>query len=138
MNLASAGFSTCFVAVSEDDHPRYIQWLIRPQENELLQQAFHGLFPQLAPDECLLEGAYTPESFRGQRIMPAAMAQIAELAAERGACRVVTFVGEKNIPSLKGCHRAGFAPYLRRHADWRLGKCRIILEPLPHGTPFSF
>ena len=44
--------------------------------------------------------------------MASAMAQIAARAADGGVRWVVTFVDEANTPSLKGCERAGFAPYL--------------------------
>jgi len=46
------------------------------------------------------------------RIMPAAMARIAEHGRDVGARHVMTFVGTDNIPSLKGCKRSGFAPTL--------------------------
>lgn len=138
LHLLDAGFSSCFVATTADGQVCYIQWLISPRENALLQESFDGLFPRLASNEMLLEGAYTPVAFRGQRIMPAAMALIAEKAAELGADRALTFVGEDNVPSLKGCKRAGFAPSLRREAIHRLGYRRMVFSPLPAGTPYGF
>ena len=36
-----------------------------------------------------------------------------------GARWAITFVDEGNTPSLKGCERAGFAPYLRRVEMYR-------------------
>lgn len=138
LHLLDAGFSSCFVATTADGQACYIQWLISPGENSLLQKSFNGLFPPLASNEMLLEGAYTPVAFRGQRIMPAAMALIAEKAAELGAERALTFVGEDNIPSLKGCKRAGFAPCLQREAIHRLGYRRMVFTPLPPGTPYAF
>lgn len=138
LRLLDAGFSSCFVATTADDQACYIQWLFSPDENELLLKFFEGLMPQLAGNETLLEGAYTPVAFRGQRIMPAAMALIAEKAAERGAERALTFVGEDNTPSLKGCKRAGFSPSLRREAIHRLGHRRMVFSPLPAGTPYAF
>lgn len=136
LQMATAGFASCFVAVTDDDQPCYMQWMITPQENDLLRRSLHGLFPPLAPDETLLEGAYTPEAFRGKRIMPAAMALLAEQAGEMGARWVVTYVGEANVASLKGCKRAGFAPYRRKRALWRLGRCRTTVHPLPAGASF--
>lgn len=138
LHLLDAGFTSCFVATTVDDQACYIQWLIPPAENDLLRASFNGLFPPLADTEVLLEGAYTPVAFRGQRIMPAAMALIAEKAAGFGANRVLTFVGEDNIPSLKGCKRAGFSPSLRREAIQRLGHRRMVFTPLPAGTPYAF
>ena len=69
-------------------------------------------FPNLEPDEALLENAFTPVAYRGHGIMSAAMALIAERAADIGARNVLTFVGDDNIGSLKGCQRAGFHPHL--------------------------
>jgi RimJ/RimL family protein N-acetyltransferase len=59
-----------------------------------------------------LENAFTPADYRGKGIMSAAMSRIAEQAEQYGARYVVTFVGDDNIASLKGCQRAGFAPHL--------------------------
>jgi RimJ/RimL family protein N-acetyltransferase len=115
-----------------------MQWLIGPEQNELLQSYFKGIFPPLQHDEALLEGAFTPEEFRGRRIMPAAMAQIAGRAAEIGAQRVLTFVTHDNVPSLKGCRRSGFAPCLTRNDRWRHFHHHISFSALPAGTLLPF
>ena len=70
----------------------------------------------------------TPQAYRGRHIMPAAMARIAEKATALGARRVITFVADDNVPSLKGCARAGFAPVSARHLRRRL--FRTIVEPM--------
>lgn len=136
--MIRAGFARCFVAATADDVPCYMQFLIGADENDLLRTHFRGLYPVLAPDEALLEGAFTPESFRGQRIMPSAMAQIAAKAAESGVRWVMTYVGDDNIPSLKGCKRAGFVPFQEREERWRLFRRNISFTALPSGTPYSF
>ena len=87
-------------------------------DNDFIR-GLHG-FPQLAANEALLEGAYTPASHRGLGIMPAAMSLIAEKAETIGARYVITFVAQNNVPSLKGCQRCGFAPDLL-HRQVRLG-----------------
>src|SRR2546422_11047011 len=68
--------------------------------------------------------------FRSQGIMSSAMAQIAERAREFGARWVVTFVDEVNVASLKGCERAGFAPYVRRTERYRLFRRMVTFVPL--------
>jgi hypothetical protein len=128
-HLLDANFGTCFVAVTEDDKPCYMQWLFTSQDNEKIRSYFSGLFPELARDEALLEGAFTPEAFRGKRIMQTAMAHIAEKGAGLGARFVITFVGFDNIASLKGCARAGFFPYVRRSQIWRFFRCRTVFGP---------
>jgi RimJ/RimL family protein N-acetyltransferase len=113
LSFLRSGISRCFVAVDErNGEPCYFQWLIGPEENARLEplKQFH----RLAPDEALLENAYTPVHYRSKGIMPAAMARIAEFARESGLRYVTTFVGVENTPSLKGCMKAGFHPCLVR------------------------
>jgi hypothetical protein len=117
--LAAEGVGQPFVAVTESGEPCYVQWLLSPADNDRLRAYFKGIFPRLAPDEALLEGAYTPAQYRGLGIMPAAMARIAEHGVAIGARWVVTFVSDDNIPSLKGCDRAGFSPFVRRVERWK-------------------
>ena len=108
----------------------YMQWLIPPAENARVRAFFGNLYPWLRPDEALLEGAYTPEEYRGQGIMAGAMAQIAERGPVLGARWVITFVDEGNAASLKGCERAGFTPYVRRREAFRLFVRRVAFTPL--------
>jgi len=129
--LLRSGIQTCHVAVEPDGTACYMQWLILSNQNNQVRAFFGNLYPRLAPDEALLEGAYTPEAYRGQGIMAAAMAQIAERAGQFGARWVVTFVDESNVASLKGCARAGFVPFLRRHEAFRLFRRRVSFTPLP-------
>ena len=107
---------TCFVAIDlRHDIPCFIQWLMGPEQNDEIQRFFKGRFPSLQRDEAILENAYTPSSYRGNGIMPAAMAMIADRAVEMGCRYVNTFVDCKNTASLKGCSKAGFIPYITRH-----------------------
>lgn len=132
------GIGQCWVAATEDDEPCYMQWLLPGSENAHIERYFHGGFPRLAADEAMLEYAFTPEAHQGKGIMPAAMARIAEKAADFGAQRVITFVDRENVPALKGCQRSGFRPYLVRHDRWRLLRRRVTFQPLPEGSRYPF
>jgi GNAT superfamily N-acetyltransferase len=129
---------TCYAAADAQNHVCYVQWLFLPKDNPFIASHFRGLFPQLGLDYALLEGALTFREFRGLGVMQAAMAQIAEKAAEHGARYVITFVTHDNIPSLKGCKRAGFYPYCERIERRRMLRASISFRPLPAGTPYSF
>ena len=125
-----------FVAIDERSQtPCYVQWLLSSQDNDFIRKL--GGFPALEPHEALLENAYTPPKYRGLGIMSAAMALIAEHAAEFGARHVLTFVEEHNIASLKGCQRAGFYPQMLHHRTrFVFGLiCRDRFEKLPDGDP---
>lgn len=137
-SLLASGIPHAYVAVTEDGQPCYMQWLMTSADNDRIQALFNGSFPRLAEDEALLECAYTPPQFRGLRIMPAAMARIAERASELGARRVLTFVVPENIPSLKGCQRSGFVPHLQKNDCWKIFRRLITFDRLPEGTPYPF
>lgn len=128
--LLNAGIPTGYLATTIDDSPCYMQWLIPSSENIRIQQFFRGIFPLLKPDEALMEGAYTLPAFRGQRIMSSAMAQIAEQGLNVGARWAITFVGHGNIASLKGCHQAGFEPYIVRREKYRFFHKTIAFESI--------
>jgi GNAT superfamily N-acetyltransferase len=129
--MTKANLSTCYVAVGDNDEPYYVQWLVGSSDNAKVRALFADRFPALKSDEMLLEGAFTLEAWRGKGIMAAAMSQIAAKAVEHDARWVVTFVINDNIPSLKGCKKAGFEPYLTRQDRWRYFRRRSTFSPLP-------
>jgi len=138
LNFLKSGIRTCYVASTLDEQPCYMQWLITASENEKMQKYFFGLHAPLAPDEALMEDAYTVEAFRGQAIMPYAMARIAEQGKELGVRWVITYVNHKNPAAMKGCKRAGFSPFMLRRESWRFFRRRVSFTLLPEGTPYPF
>ena len=131
--LLQSGLRTCYVAIAPEGKPCYMQWVIPPAENDRVRAFFGNLYPVLTPGEALLEGAYTPDAYRGKGIMGAAMSEVAERAADFGARWVITFVDEHNPASVKGCVRAGFAPYLKRHESFRLFHRRVTFDQIRPG-----
>lgn len=136
--LLDARIGTPWVAITSDGKPCYMQFLFTEHDNAGVRGLWGSFFPVLGAGEALLEGAFTPEAYRGQGIMAHAMARIAESATASGVRRVITFVAADNVASLKGCKKAGFAPYIRRTESWRWGHRRITFELLPKGTPYPF
>lgn len=128
--MVDANIPTCYVAVTKDEKPCYMQWLIGYKNRDAITKHFNGIFPELKESEALLEGAYGNPVFRGLRIMPAAMADIAKKAEALQARWVITFVDIKNIPSLIGCKRAGFEPYVLRKCRWFLFRYTVTFHPL--------
>lgn len=132
-----ADIPTPYVAIDEaTGTPCYMQWLMGADQNRKIQ-ARHWGFPILARNEALLENAYTPPAYRGKHIMAEAMYLIAERARDFGADYAMTFVAGDNIPSLKGCKRAGFNIYLvHERRDFGFGLYdRNSYTVLPEGDP---
>ena len=128
--LLAANLPTCWIATEPDGTVCYMQWLLGAQDNARVQAQWGGLFPVLQQNEALLEGAYTAETHRGQGVMAHSMAKIAAAAQDLGAQYVITFVDHTNVPSLKGCEKAGFAPYVKRTERWLLFRRRVRFAPV--------
>lgn len=135
LELIAAGIPTCYVAVTADDTPCYMQFQIRSSENARIRSYFGSFFPWLAPDEALAEGALTLEAYQGLGIMSCAVARIAERAPDVGARWVITFVDRRNVTAVKGCERAGFSRYLLRHERWRMFRRQVSFQELPTESP---
>ena len=128
--IIEARLKTCYVATDNEGTPCYRQWLMGQDQNVKIRDFWKGSFPVLRSDEALLENAFTVPDFRGKRIMPAAMARIAEKGGDIGAQYIITFVETDNIPSLKGCKRSGFYPYVLRIQKWFLFKRKTRFVPV--------
>ena len=137
-SVLRANIPTCYIAESPDGQLCYMQWLIAPAEQVRFRSYFSGEFKDLRDDEVLLEFAYTFEKFRGQGVMAAAMAKIAEQNISRGARWALTFVRDDNLASLKGCKNAGFRPYMYRTEKWRLFHLKQSFKLLPEGSLYPF
>jgi hypothetical protein len=127
--LLAAGIPTCYVAVDPDETPLYMQWLILPEHNHLLAERFGREFPQLADDEVLLEGGFSPKRFRSRAVAPRAASLIAE-GAYPEARWALAFVANDNRTVLKLAPLVGFHEYTVRRATWRLFHHRVTFEPL--------
>lgn len=120
LSMLKANIQTCYVAVTSENNPCNMLWLIESSENEKVQEYFKGGFPVLSQDEILIEGVFTHEAYRNQGIMNYSVTQIAKRGVSLGARWAISFVRHSNIPSLKGFKRANFTPYIIRRDRWRL------------------
>ena len=124
------GVSTLYAALDPHGEPIYLQWLLTPGDEAALHRAAPGLFPDLEPDETMVEGAYTFSNFRGQGVMGDGMHQLLELAQETGATRCLTYVPFDKVGALRGCHKVGFELDHVREARRRLNK-RVYARRAP-------
>jgi hypothetical protein len=135
--ILQANIPTCYLGITAKGQISYMQWLIGQTDIERFRPFFDGELRNLRKDEVLLEFAYTFEQFRGQKIMPAAMAAIAEKGLLSGARYAVTYVQKDNIAALKGCAAAGFSPYMIRNERWRIFSFKESFRNLPDGLVAS-
>lgn len=124
------GIPGAYVAVDSDGVPCYVQWAIPGEHSELIKSYWgEGFFPELGPDELLLEAAWARPEARGKRIMTEAMDRITLAGSGPEHRRAITFVRTDNEPSIRGCRAAGYEEYIEREEIWRLGKRRVTWHP---------
>lgn len=128
--LLEEGIGSPYVVVTENGEPCYLQWLFRPEDNGALHAFTGEFFPDLAPDEALLEGAFTVEHARAKGVMAWAQAEIGLRAGLDGAHRAIMFVTADNVASLKGSERAGFVRKGGQSERWFLFRRTIERPPL--------
>ena len=118
MGVIRSGLKQCYVAVTDDDEVCFLQWLITHEQRDRIKKIRFREMHMFDDDTVMLEFSYTFKRFRGLGIMAPAVAWVAE--QDPRARWAVTYVDRSNIPSLRGCRRAGFYPYLLTNDRWRL------------------
>lgn len=107
--LYDCGFGKWYVAKSADTNELcFLQAVIGPEDNRLLDDGFKGWFPKLKNDEILLEGAYAFEKYRGGGLCHAVATEIKAKYVANGFRRMITYVRKDNTSSLKASEKTGF------------------------------
>jgi RimJ/RimL family protein N-acetyltransferase len=127
--LHEKGVRSMYVAVGEDGAPVYVQWLVTPDDQHLLDEHGSDFWPRLEPDELLVEFAYTFTPFRGLGVMGDAMRRLLGVGEQLGARWARTYVRDDNVPSLRGCAKVGFDLDHVRTTTTRLGTRRNRIRP---------
>jgi L-amino acid N-acyltransferase YncA len=91
----------------------YIQWLVSRKDGEVVKSGFQSRLPSLNEDDILVENAFTFRKYRGKGVYPSALTRLAEISRGKGFKRMLVYVKEDNIASLKGCEKAGFRVFER-------------------------
>ena len=121
---------TLYVAF-DGDEPVYAQWLATPEDQRRIPRSCLAL-PRVATRRAAARGCLHLRRIPTTRLMREGMAQLLDVARERGAPIVVTYVDFDNIGSLRGCADVGFVPdevrvSTRRIVRWT--KNRPVREP---------
>lgn len=108
------GFHDCYVGrTAYAGELCYIQWLVSRKDSEAVNSGFQSRLPSLKEDEILIENAFTFQKYRGNGVYPSALIRLAESSRGKGFKRMLVYVKEDNIASLKGCEKAGFKVFER-------------------------
>lgn len=110
--LYQCGFGKWYVARTPDTKELcFLQSVIGPEDNRLLDDGFKGWFPRLQKDEILLEGAYAFEKYRGGGLCNAVSNDIIGIYKAKGFRRMITYIRKDNVSSLKASKKTGFKKF---------------------------
>jgi hypothetical protein len=129
IRFCEAGVRELYVAADPQGRPIYAQWLVDTDNQAALHQAIPEMFPQLARDEALVEGAYAFVGFRSMGALGEGARQLLVKAADKGARRCFTYVSTGNTPALRGVRNAGFDVDHVRVTIFRGGRRRVQHRP---------
>jgi len=136
LRLLKSGIQRCYVAVTDNNVPCHMGWLIDSRENSKLRQLFGGGILDLASDEVLFEGGFTPEQYRGQGIQRWIVAKFVEMARDSGAKSALSYVRYSNIPSHKAHKGNLFSMYMLRKDKWRFFLHSMTFAELSDGIEY--
>ena len=98
--FAKAGFRHCYLGRAADGQPVYMQWLIYPDENEIIAKHFRSRFYPLKPNQIMLENAFTFPRFRGLGPLPSVSAELLTIARDQGYKTAVAYIQKNQLVSL--------------------------------------
>ena len=128
--LVEEKIPNCYVATIDDDTVVFRQWLFQQNVYADIITYFGPIFPKINKEEAIIEGVFTHVDFRGLRIMPNAIYKVLNQDHYNSIKKVIAFIEETNIGSLKGFYRLGFKPYIIRQEKWFLFKRTVCFVPL--------
>jgi ribosomal protein S18 acetylase RimI-like enzyme len=103
------GFHNCYIArINDNGEICHLAWLVFPDEESIIEQNLGEKLIMPEKDKCVLENAYTFTRYRRKGLMSSVIIKLSELAKSQGYKRMIAYVREDNLASLKACKRAGF------------------------------
>jgi L-amino acid N-acyltransferase YncA len=110
--LYECGFRNWYIARTADTNEVcFMDSVILPEDNPLIEKSFKTWFPILKDDEVLLEGAYAFEKFRGKGLTTCAHVEMLDIFRKKGFKRMLVYIKKDNLPSFKLIGKVGFTKF---------------------------
>jgi len=103
-----AGFKNCYLAITEKGDLAAMQWLVYPDENELIKKEFQDRFYPLKKNQLMLQNFFTFPRFRGLGYMPAMVVDLMKMAKEDGYRNVIGYVRKDRVGTINEMINIGF------------------------------
>ena len=122
-----SGFRNCYIVRTADTGELcHVNWLMIPNHSAMpsavspgiddaMSQVFGSLLPWMKDDECLGANAYTFEKYRGYGIFASVNSKLFDIGRNSGMKRMISYVRQDNVASLKSSARVGFKNFEEVH-----------------------
>lgn len=101
------GFRNCY-ALKVDGAIACLQWLVYPEENELIRTWFKRRFTTIKPKQVMLENSFTFPRYRGFGLMQFVSTELLLVARKQGYAGAVCYVIKENLNALNQLIQMGF------------------------------
>jgi hypothetical protein len=101
------GYRNCYVARCGDDIA-YLQWMMFPEENELIESNHRRKFYPLAPTQVVVENAFTFPRYRGMGYLTTGTEYLLDVARGKGYRSALCYIRKDRIASLNDFTKMGF------------------------------
>jgi GNAT superfamily N-acetyltransferase len=107
LRFYESGFKNCYV-IKNGDAIAYLQWIIYPKENSIIQDRYAKKFYPLGSNQVMIENAFTFPKHRGRGYLLFATGQLLETARSQGYTSAICYIRNDRIASLNEFFNMGF------------------------------
>lgn len=127
--LVTYKIGRCYVSFDEKRRPCHFQWIYDSNDNEMLEAHFKGEYPNIGPEEVILEHALTLLASRSKGIHEIARSKIIDMEVRKyGIKQFISFINPQNEPAMRAAFHQGFVPVGIRRERWFLFRHRFVFE----------
>lgn len=103
-----SGFKNCYIARSIKGEIMYMQWIIYPNENEIIERFYLNRFKLLKKNQILLENAFTFPRYRGLGLFAAVTSDLLQKSKDEGYKGAIAYIRKNALDSLNEFFKQGF------------------------------
>ncbi|MDR3566732.1 MAG: hypothetical protein P4L43_01755 [Syntrophobacteraceae bacterium] len=103
------GFKNCYALRSKTGLIAHIQWVVFPEENDLIGTHYRGHFMPLDRGEIMIENAFTFPRFRGLGLYAYGTRGLMDLGRQQEYKKASSYVRSEKVASLNELIRLGFS-----------------------------
>jgi len=129
--LYEDGYRNCYIARTTDTNEICsLTFTIYSWDNQEAGGSFRDWFPGMKADEALLEGVYTFEKYRGNKLHLSVLTRQIQDCKEKGINTIKVYIEKNNRIPMKVVEKVGFRPVEEVHGTRFIFRTRTRFSPI--------